>query len=170
MQNAKIKSKTTYHNHLKDLEAWAYLEYYPSYNPTRRSSIQMVIHSPETGTSSVLLPRQIMVSSPSKPVQKLVPFLKQINTNKNKQSKPQKEQVIVAYFKEKNWPEIEARKFFAYLKSKNWKYENGLDIKNWKGLAYNFYKNNFEKVETYSSSPISGYVKYIRNKHGLKDQ
>ena len=33
MERAKIKSKTTYHNHLRDLDAWGYLTYYPSYHP-----------------------------------------------------------------------------------------------------------------------------------------
>lgn len=168
MEHAKIKSKTTYHNHLKNLEAWGYIMYFPSYNPTRRSRVQMVVHSPEISTNSVPLTSQKMAISPSKPGQKLTPFLKQINTNKNKQSKPQNEQVVLAYFKNRNWPEIEARKFYAYMKSKNWKHENGSNIKSWKKLAYNFYKNDFKKVETYNTSPISDYLKCREQSHDNK--
>lgn len=43
MERAKIKSKTTYHNYLRDLNDWGYLQYYPSFNPARGSKIKMFI-------------------------------------------------------------------------------------------------------------------------------
>ena len=43
MEKAKIKSKTTYHSYLKDLNDWNYLQYCPSYHPTKGSKIQMSI-------------------------------------------------------------------------------------------------------------------------------
>ena len=48
MENAKIRSKTTYHNYLKDLNGWGYLEYFPSYHPSVGSRIRMT----NFGTSS----------------------------------------------------------------------------------------------------------------------
>ena len=43
MDRAKIKSKTTYHNYLRGLNDWGYLQYYPSFNPARGSEIKMAI-------------------------------------------------------------------------------------------------------------------------------
>ena len=43
MEKAKFKSKTTYHNYLRDLNNWGYLKYFPSYHPSRGSKVQMAI-------------------------------------------------------------------------------------------------------------------------------
>jgi hypothetical protein len=43
MEKAKFKSKTTYHNYIKDLDNWNYFQYYPSYHPARGSKVKMAL-------------------------------------------------------------------------------------------------------------------------------
>jgi len=52
MERAKFKSKTTYHNYLKDLNDWGYLNYFPSFHPARGSKISLFIF--ETSSEQVL--------------------------------------------------------------------------------------------------------------------
>src|SRR5680860_595017 len=52
MERAKIKSKTTYHNYLKDLNDWGYLQYFPSFHPARGSKIKMLKFGTSTGTTT----------------------------------------------------------------------------------------------------------------------
>ncbi|WP_051907739.1 hypothetical protein [Flavimarina sp. Hel_I_48] len=163
---AKIKSKTTYHAHLKDLVDWGFLEYFPSFKPSVGSCIRMMVYNLKidttcdttTGTTSV----QKMDSYPLEPVQKLVPSLKQKNKNLNKQSKRGArlfEKDVIEFFQKNNWPEIEASKFYAYLKSQHSKAPNGVEISNWRKLARNFQENEFKCIKQEERSPISGYVK-----------
>jgi hypothetical protein len=63
---------------------------------------------------------------------------------------------VILFFKKNNWPEIEARKFYAFIQSKKWKTEN------WQIVAKIFVKNNYMLEEPKRSSPISGYVNRIR--------
>ncbi len=39
MKASRIRSKTTYHKALKDLQAFGYLEYFPSYHPHKASTV-----------------------------------------------------------------------------------------------------------------------------------
>lgn len=72
MERAKIKSKTTYHNYLKDLNEWEYLKYYPSYHPARGSRIKMFIFGTSLSTQEV----QNLANSVPKAGQNLVPSYK----------------------------------------------------------------------------------------------
>lgn len=90
MERAKIKSKTTYHNYLKDLNEWEYLKYYPSYNPSRGSKINMFgfgtcsgTVSPANGTGTV----HNLANSVPEPGQNLVPFYKH-KTKENLNKRP----------------------------------------------------------------------------------
>ncbi|WP_178988301.1 hypothetical protein [Winogradskyella schleiferi] len=158
MERAKIKSKTTYHNFVKDLNDWNYLQYFPSYHPTRGSIIKMSIFCD--------LPVQNLAMTVPGPRQNLVSSYKhKINKNYNKLARPKNELVVLNFFKENNWPEIEGRKFFAYYQIKNWKLSNGLNIKNWKTAATNFVKNGFMAEKEKLTSPINGYVDIILRKN-----
>jgi SOS-response transcriptional repressor LexA len=42
MNISKIRSITTYHKYLKDLQAFGYIEYYPSYHPALGSKIILI--------------------------------------------------------------------------------------------------------------------------------
>lgn len=157
MERAKIKSKTTYHNFVKDLNDWSYLQYFPSYHPARGSIIRMAIFCD--------LPVQNLDKTVPEPRQKLVSSYKH-KTNKtyNKLARPKNELVVLNFFKENNWPEIEGRKFFAYYQIKDWKLSRGLNIKNWKTAANNFVKNGFMAEKEQTTSPLNGYVGRLYSK------
>lgn len=156
MERAKIKSKTTYHNYVKDLNDWDYLKYYPSYHPARGSKIKMAIFCAQQVQNldkTVPEPRQNLVSS----------YKHKTKENYNKLARPKNELVVLNFFKENNWPEIEGRKFYAYYQTKNWKLSRGLNITNWKKEAYNFVKNGFLAENEKSTSPFNGYVDRIHS-------
>lgn len=161
MESSKIKSKTTYHNYLKDLNDWGYLHYYPSYHPSRGSKVKMTIYGTSTGTSKV----QDLANSVPEPVQNLVSF----NKHKTKENLNKQPKVIfninevILFFKKHNWPEVEARKFYIYIQSKKWKTDK------WQIIAQIFVKNNFKLEEPETTSPISGYLNRINNMRSEHD-
>lgn len=74
MEKAKIKSKTTYHNMVRNLNDWGYLKYYPSYDPMRGSVIRMAIFYAQ--------PRQKLTKTVPEPVQNMVFSYKQKQTGR----------------------------------------------------------------------------------------
>ncbi len=159
MERAKIKSKTTYHNYLRDLDAWGYLTYYPSYHPSRGSKIKMTRACPQSGTTISTQEVQILANCVPKPSQKLVTSIKH-KTKENLNNQPNiifNKSMVISFFKKNNWPEIEALKFYAYIKSKKWKTDN------WQMIAKIFARNNFKLKEPKKTSPISGYVEKLRS-------
>tara|TARA_R110002072_G_scaffold125944_3_gene262502 strand:+ start:31602 stop:32264 length:663 start_codon:yes stop_codon:yes gene_type:complete len=158
MERAKIKSKTTYHNHLRDLDAWRYLTYYPSYHPSRGSKIKIARACPKSGTASGTQEVQNLANCVPEPSQNLVSSYKH-KTKENLNKQPNiifNESEVISFFKKNNWPEIEARKFYVFIKSKKWKTDN------WQIIAKIFAKNDFELKEPKRTSPISGYVNRMR--------
>ena len=157
MEWAKMKSKTTYHNFVKDLNDWDYLRYYPSYNPARGSKIKMTIFCTQ--------PDQNLVNSDLEPRQNLVSSYKhKTNENFNKLATPRNELEVLSFFKINDWPAIEGKKFYAYYKNKDWTLSRGLKIKNWQETAKNYVEKGFKIKEEYTS-PISDYVDNLRTKH-----
>jgi hypothetical protein len=154
MERAKFKSKTTYHNHLRDLDAWGYLKYYPSYHPARGSKIKMNRACPKSGTTTGTQEVQNLDNCVPEPSQNLVSSFKhKTKENLNKMARPFNEFEVLHFFKTNNWPEIEARKFYVFIQSKKWKTDK------WQILAKIFVKNNFKLEESKTTGPISGYVK-----------
>lgn len=159
MERAKIKSKTTYHNHLRDLDAWGYLKYYPSFHPSRGSKIKMTRACLKSSTTNDTQEVQILANFVPKPSQNLVSSYKH-KTKENLNKQPNiifNKSVVISFFKKNNWPEIEALKFHAYIKSKKWKTDN------WQMIAKIFAKNDFKLKEPKKTSPISGYVEKLRS-------
>lgn len=137
MTMAKIGSKATYHRCLKSLNDWNYIIYLPSHNPFKGSQIKMLKFDTSsnttiettTGTSYELVVEQA-----------LVPYLninKQIENN-NKLKLPKVENDVLIFFKEKEWPTLEARKFFNHYKSINWKLGGKIKITDWHATAENW--------------------------------
>lgn len=159
MENAKIKSKTTYHNYLKDLNSWGYLQYFPSYHPARGSKIKMTIYGTSSGTSKV----QNLARSDPKPSQNMVSSYKQKTLkNLNKMARPFNEEEVLLFFKTNNWEAIEGKKFYAYYQARDWKLSRGFKIKDWKLAASNYVEKGFKIKEEYTS-PISDYLNNLRN-------
>jgi len=158
MEKAKFKSKTTYHNYLRALNDWGYLQYYPSFNPARGSKIRMAIFfAPE---------RQNLANTVPEPGQNLVSSYKlKTKENFNKLARPKNELEVLLFFKTNHWPAIEGKKFYAYYEAKNWKLSRGLNIQNWKESAKNFVEKGFIIKEEYTS-PFSGYVDNLKNGNG----
>jgi len=158
MERAKFKSKTTYHNHLRDLDTWGYLKYYPSYHPSRGSKIRMTRACLKSSTTSGTQEVQNLANGVPEPSQNLISSYKhKTKENLNKQtSLVFNESEVILYFKKNNWPEIEARKFYVFIKSKKWKTDN------WQIIAQIFAKNHFKLEEPKRTSPISGYVSRLR--------
>lgn len=90
MRVSKIGSKSTYHRCINELSEWKYLEYLPSKNPMKGSTINMYTFGTSTGTSSSTSSGQAEVHSSPKNRQVLgqvvgqvlVPSINSIN-NKN---------------------------------------------------------------------------------------
>lgn len=169
MERAKIKSKTTYHNHLGDLSNWQYLNYYPSYHPSRGSKVEMKRHhpvyDPSSGTSSGTVLIQKMANRVPEPSQNMIPFYKP-KTNENLNKQPAlffNELEVLSFFKTNNWPEIEAKKFYAYFQSKKWMTINWKTHENWQKAAYTFAQNGYMMENYQKASPFSGYVKALKN-------
>ncbi|WP_179344412.1 hypothetical protein [Winogradskyella ursingii] len=151
MEKAKFKSKTTYHNYLKDLNDWGYLCYYPSCHPAQGSKVQMSIFFDLDG--------QKLANSVPATGQNLVPYYKHKTLeNLNKLARPKNELVVLNFFKENNWSEIEGKKFYRYYDAKDWKLTRGLNIKDWKMAADKFVKKGYELKQKNSSS-FFGQVK-----------
>ncbi|MFD2586744.1 MULTISPECIES: hypothetical protein [Flavobacteriaceae] len=156
MERAKIRSKTTYHNYLKDLNCWGYLKYLPSKNPSLGSKIHMF----NFGTSASTLDGQKMDNTVPELGQNLVPYIKHKTIRKlNKEPNLNFNKVnILSFFKENNWPAIEGEKFYIYLRTKKWKTEK------WKAMAHIFAKNNFRLNEPERGSPFFGYVTNLQRR------
>lgn len=163
MERAKFKSKTTYHNHLRDLDAWGYLKYYPSYHPSKGSKIKMTRACPKSGTTTGTSSVQKLADPVPEPSQNLVSFNKlKTKENLNKQLRAFfNEKEVILFFKKNNWPEIEAKRFYIFIHSKKWKTDN------WQMIAKIFVKNNFKLEDPKMTSPISGYVNRMRQ---MKDK
>jgi hypothetical protein len=160
MERAKFKSKTTYHNYLRELNDWDYLQYYPSYHPARGSKIKMAIFFVQAGqnlANSVPELGQSLVSS----------YKHKTKENFNKLARPKNELEVLSFFKENNWPAMEGKKFYAYYQTKNWKLSRGLNIQNWKESAKDYVEKGFIIKEKYTS-PFSGYVDNLKN-NNVKD-
>lgn len=154
MEKAKIKSKTTYHNYLKDLNDWGYLRYYPSYHPARGSKVQMSIFFNSVG--------QKLANNVPEPGQNLVSFNKhKTKENLNKLARPKNELVVLNFFRENNWQIVEGKKFYAHYQANNWTLSRGLKIKNWKESAKKYVEKGFKIKEEYTS-PISGHLDNLR--------
>jgi hypothetical protein len=77
------------------------------------------------------------------PVQKLVSFNKHNNKhiiNSFKQTCPENEQVVIAYFKSKKRSILEAKSFYFFYESIGWKLNGKDPITNWKSCARNWMK------------------------------
>ncbi|MGY5846409.1 hypothetical protein ACW6QP_03230 [Salegentibacter sp. HM20] len=131
---AKIRSRTTYHKLLGELESWGYLQYRPSNNPNIGSLIKM--------SRFDTLPDQKMNRtypvSEQLPVQKMVSFNKEKDKhiiNSFKRIGPKNEQIVFKFFEEKNRSLLEAKEFYNFYKNINWKINGNIPITNWQAYA-----------------------------------
>ena len=129
MKQSKIGSTTTYHRCIKVLSYWKYIEYYPSHNPFKGSSVKMF----QFGTTNNL---EVNLEYP-KNGQALVSYINinKHNTNFIKLEAIAKEKIILEFFKKENWPELEAQKFFNHYQGIGWKVGGKTKIVDWQATA-----------------------------------
>jgi hypothetical protein len=164
METAKISSKTTYHNYLKDLNDWGYLHYFPSYHPARGSIVKM----PKFGTTDGTLTVQKLANSVPEPSQNMVSSYKlKTNKNINRLARPFNELEVLLFFKENKWSADEGKKFFAYYQSRNWELSRGLKISNWKTAAFNYVEKGFV-IKHEPTNPFSGFVDNLKKYQNQK--
>lgn len=165
MSMAKIGSKATYHRCLKRLHDWKYICYLPSHNPYKGSQIKMLKFGasggtssgtsiePTTGTGCEQVLGQALVSNTNS--------TKQIE-NDNKPKLPKSEKEVLDFFQKKEWPTIEAKKFFNHYTSIGWKVGGKIKIVDWQASAENWMLKAVEIKKEQSTKELS------QNKDNLK--
>jgi len=158
MTMAKIGSKGTYHRCLKNLHQWSYIVYLPSHNPYKSSRVKLLIF----GTTSETTNDPTLEHAAG---QAEVPLLKQLKTSTNfcKPGSPKNESVVLDFFKSKNWPSREAKKFFNHYNALGWKKAGNASIINWQSLAQKWMLLA-QDLPTSSSSPFKDHLKINQNK------
>ncbi|WP_418603557.1 hypothetical protein [Hwangdonia sp.] len=151
MELSKIGSTATYHGCLKQMDKWKYLKYMPSHNPYKGSKIKLF----NFGTTSEQLvnefktsKEQVVNEHQTSTEQALIP-----NTNINKQIEninkpklPKNEFEVIDFFKNKKWPNNEAKKFYNHYQGIGWKIGGKIKIEDWHATASNWMlkANEFE--------------------------
>jgi len=130
MTLSRIGSKGTYHKCIKDLHNWKYLEYLPSYNPQLGSSIRMF----NLSTGKVQAMNQPYTKNGTGIKQVAGPYINSNKHDKEVNIKKIIKKEVLFFFKEKNWPKLEAEKFFNHYEAIGWK--KGINpIENWQAAA-----------------------------------
>ena len=148
MNASKIGSKSTYHRCITDLNAWSYLEYFPSNNPYKGSKIKMSIigtsDEPEEAHYDPKLeqraeryhPIKEQVVDQQRPVsgQALVSTIN--NTKPIKHNKhPNSLKVVLEFFSNKKFDPEYGKEFYEYYEDRQWQTSDGSDVRDWRALA-----------------------------------
>ena len=148
MNASKIGSKSTYHRCITDLNAWSYLEYFPSNNPYKGSKIKMSIietsdepeedhHDPkleQLGERYHPIKEQAMYSQRPLAGQALVSTIN--NTKQRKHIKqPNSLQVVLDFFSNKNFNPEYGKEFYEYYEDRQWQTSDGSEVRDWRALA-----------------------------------
>ncbi len=183
MRVSKIGSKTTYHRCIKQLDEWGYLQYFPSNNPMKGSTINMYTFGTTSGTST----KQVEVHN--RPIkgqvvgqvlgQVVVPSINSINnkniTNKKtskgelhspktqKRFSPPPIADVIDFFKEKKSTMQNAEMFFNHFESNGWKVGGRTKMKDWKAAARNWILRSDEFKKSKSPAQQRLHVKNDKN-------
>ncbi len=137
MKMAKIGSRSTYHRLIKELSEWEYIEYLPTQDPTRKTMVRVshirTAGSTETGLTGTLMEHYCPKNVPSS-----------LYNKQNKQyklsgkRKPKNEFEVISFFKKKNWPSMDAIKFYNHYQGVGWKIGGKVQIEDWTAIAENW--------------------------------
>jgi hypothetical protein len=171
MHACKIGSANTYLKCLKELDQFGYIDYMPSYNPNKGSTINLYTFNTACDTASDISSVQVVIpfnkhnkqKKNKETTTKLGVDLKKIDQAKieDRQSSlfstnqkeitensvssssipPQLANVSV-YFMERNSTEHEAEKFFNHFESNGWLVGGKTKMKNWQAAARNWILNS----------------------------
>ena len=137
MKMAKIGSRTTYHRLIKELAEWEYIEYLPTQDPNRKTMVR-VYHIRTSSSTDMVHSGTLMERYCPKNV------LPTLYNKQNKQyklsekGKPKNEFEVIDFFKGKNWPAVEAKKFYNHYQGVGWKIGGKTQIADWTAIAGNW--------------------------------
>ncbi len=188
MRAAKIGSKSTYHRCVTDLDAWLYLNYFPSNNPYKGSKIKMAIigtsDEPATGQYNPTLeqlaeqyyPRGVPLNGHHHPKNEQVVYQHRptsgqalVSTTKNiKQEnltkQPKGRQAVIDFFIENNFQVAEAEKFYQHYTDREWETSDGKPIRDWRSVATNW----MDRTELFESGNKSNEKQASQIKDNLR--
>jgi hypothetical protein len=164
MQMSKIGSVNTYTKSLKELNQWGYIKYEPSFNPHKGSQIYLYSFDKGADRSSEMALRPLINNTNTKNETNLGKQAQNFNDNNfmeikekeklRQKKKPENQEIeqvresippleshVKIYFEEKNYPAIEAEKFFNYFQSNGWLVGGKTKMKDWKAAARNWILN-----------------------------
>ncbi|WP_207534878.1 hypothetical protein [Desertivirga arenae] len=130
MELSKIGSTTTYHHHLKDLDTWKYIQYFPSKNISLGSRIRCLTFTTSSRTSKATCDD---TNAEASGVLRLVSSNKQVETVENC-TNTFSLKIIKKFFEDNGSSSREAKKFFDYYQAQDWKI-NHEPISNWEAPA-----------------------------------
>ncbi len=152
MKMAKIGSRSTYHRLIKELSEWEYIEYMPTQNPTQKTMVR-VSHirtdsSTKTGLTGTLMLRYCPKNVPP------TLYNKQNKQYKLSKRKPKNEFEVIVFFKKKNWPAMDAKKFYNHYQGVGWKVGK-VQIEDWTAIAENWMlkASEIKKSDTLKTVP-----------------
>lgn len=175
MEISKIGSTNTYTKCLKELDSYGYIQYLPSFNPLKGSTVNLfnfdkgIDNSCDKGSSKGT-ERAVRPSINSINKRKHINIKTREKENSENEfpSTPQKQknvkdrfvtpdsEEIKNYFLEKENTIIEAEKFYNYFESNGWLVGGKTKMKDWKAAARNWMLNTkrFEKPEPTATSNL----------------
>ena len=137
MKMAKIGSRSTYHRLIKDLSEWEYIDYLPTQNPTQKTMVRMshirTDGSTQTGLTGTLMQRYCPRNVPPTLYNK-----QNKQTKLSEKRKPKNEFEVIEFFKKKNWPSLDAVKFYNHYQGVGWKIGGKAQIEDWTAIAENW--------------------------------
>lgn len=168
MRLSKIGSVNTYTKCLKELDAFGFIQYEPSYNPHRGSLVYLYSFDkggdkgtdtageidvrPYTNNQNTL--NQEDKINLGKPVKNLDTHSNNSGMKKKEKLREKKkitsgygpdvpplEEHVNIYFNEKGYPPVEAEKFYNYFQSNGWLVGGRSKMKDWKAAARNWMLN-----------------------------
>lgn len=155
---SKIGSRSTYHRLIQDLHNWGYLRYFPSKSPNQKTMVEMIDFRTSSGTvlgqTSTLMERYRPKNVPA------TLYRKQTQTPKGAQTKkPKNEDEVICFFTERQWPVLEASKFYNHYQGIGWKVGKA-PIVDWKATAHTWMLRTGSLGTAASPSgviPLNGY-------------
>ncbi len=176
MKLSKIGSVNTYIKCLKELDAFGFIRYQPSYNPHRGSLVYLFTF--DNGSVQAVIPFKNNINNTNLDKQAKIDFDKNENSEKMKENEmlgfgpgvPPSEIHVKIYFDEKGYPPVEAEKFFNYFQSNGWLVGGRSKMKDWKAAARNWilnaqkFSNHGKQQRNTGQNPKPGNLQVRTNK------
>jgi hypothetical protein len=176
MKQSKIGSVNTYIKCLKELDAFGYIQYKPSFNRHRGSLVYLFTF--DNSSVQDVIPFKNNTNNTNMDQQAKIDFEKTENPEKMKENEmqgfgpgvPPSEIHVKIYFDEKGYPPVEAEKFFNYFQSNGWLVGGRSKMKDWKAAARNWilnaqkFSNNGKKQRNSGQNPKPGNLQSRTNK------